>query len=47
MYPKLSTRECVVEPVERALVKERASLGLAVLARPFGIVETKQLLRTA
>jgi transposase len=39
--------ERFIEPVEGALVKERASLGLAVIARPFGIVETNQLLRTA
>jgi hypothetical protein len=36
-----------IEPVEGALVKERASLGLAVIARPFGILETNQLLRTS
>jgi hypothetical protein len=29
--------EYFIEPVEGALVKERASLGFAVIARPFGI----------
>src|SRR5918997_1554592 len=36
--------EYLIEPVEGTLVKERASLSFAVIARPFGIVETNQLL---
>ena len=33
-----------IEPVEGALVKEWASLDLTMFSRPFGIVETNQLL---
>jgi hypothetical protein len=42
-----SSRERFFEPVEGALVKERASSGFAVVARPFGVREPDQLLRTS